>query len=201
MLRKVCISSWHTTVFLRYGEYENYRHKQRRYQIYIIYLHTHSSLSIFLAGKLGNRGEVYAVLQVFVVLLVLLGSASYAIPLIGPTYGIMKVCAFIGGPALVVTGFMSLRDKISPFVTPVSDELVTTGPYKLVRHPMYGGLIIFAIGLSMATESVERAVFTGVLLLLLVSTLLADFLATESLRIPLATEIIKYLSDWIPFSD
>jgi protein-S-isoprenylcysteine O-methyltransferase Ste14 len=31
--------------------------------------------------------------------------------------------------------------------------LVTTGPYRLVRHPIYGGLILLALGASLAFAS------------------------------------------------
>ena len=38
-------------------------------------------------------------------------------------------------------------------VEPVSDKLVTTGPYRFVRHPVYLGMIVSTIGLTIGLRS------------------------------------------------
>lgn len=38
-------------------------------------------------------------------------------------------------------------------VEPVTDNLITAGPYKLVRHPLYLGMVISAIGLAIGLRS------------------------------------------------
>jgi protein-S-isoprenylcysteine O-methyltransferase Ste14 len=55
--------------------------------------------------------------------------------------------AFASGIALYRWGAAWLGDAVSPFVTPHPDgRLVTGGPYRLVRHPMYLGQLLIAFG-------------------------------------------------------
>jgi len=45
-------------------------------------------------------------------------------------------------------------------VQPVSDKLVTSGPYRLVRHPVYLGMAISVFGLALGMRSVWGLVAT-----------------------------------------
>jgi protein-S-isoprenylcysteine O-methyltransferase Ste14 len=51
---------------------------------------------------------------------------------------------------------------------PRRDELMTGGPYRFVRHPMYTGLLCLALGLSLMTQSLVCFVVFGIYLLLIV---------------------------------
>ena len=54
------------------------------------------------------------------------------------------------------------------FAAPVEgNELKTTGAFSYVRHPIYGGLLVAATGLSVATESFQRLLVVFLLYLLL----------------------------------
>ena len=58
--------------------------------------------------------------------------------------------------------------NLTPFAAPVAgNELKTTGAFSYVRHPIYGGLLVAATGLSVATESFQRLLVVFLLYLLL----------------------------------
>lgn len=58
--------------------------------------------------------------------------------------GVMLVPA---GGALFLTGTAALGSNLTPFPKPSPDaRLVTTGPYGLARHPLYGGIVVAALG-------------------------------------------------------
>jgi protein-S-isoprenylcysteine O-methyltransferase Ste14 len=47
-----------------------------------------------------------------------------------------------------------LRENLTPFPRPLPGaQLVESGAYRLVRHPIYGGLILGALGWGLATAS------------------------------------------------
>ena len=54
------------------------------------------------------------------------------------------------GGALAVGGLAALGRSLTPFPEPRDDaELVEHGAYRLVRHPIYGGLLLAATGWSL----------------------------------------------------
>jgi len=58
------------------------------------------------------------------------------------------------GGVLVLKGVLDLGSNLTPFPKPLSGAtLVECGAYGLVRHPIYGGLIIGAAGWSLALAS------------------------------------------------
>ena len=51
------------------------------------------------------------------------------------------------GALLSARGLLDLRENLTPFPRPLPEaRLVDTGAYSLVRHPIYGGLILGAVG-------------------------------------------------------
>eukprot|EP00884_Botryococcus_braunii_P022984 jgi/Botrbrau1/936/Bobra.0167s0047.1 len=58
--------------------------------------------------------------------------------------------------------------NISPFATPrKNNRLTTTGIYKYVRHPQYGGTLLIAFGLAIATGDAARFALATLLLFLI----------------------------------
>jgi protein-S-isoprenylcysteine O-methyltransferase Ste14 len=71
------------------------------------------------------------------------------------------------GGTLVAGGFLALGRKVSPFPEPLAGaKLVEGGAYRLVRHPIYGGIVLGAAGVSLADGNGP-----GLVLALLLATL------------------------------
>lgn len=105
---------------------------------------------------LGQRGEGWVLLQV--VLLVAIAGAGF----IGPLWsGSARVVGAIAGAALiafgiglVTAGIFGLRRQLTAFPRPVpGGRLIEAGVYGLVRHPMYGGGLVAAVGWGLAMAS------------------------------------------------
>lgn len=76
------------------------------------------------------------------------------------------ILAFIGILVLVL-GLLQLNKNLSPFPTPkIKSELVTHGMYKWMRHPIYSGIILFALGYALYSSNGYR-LFTAILLWIL----------------------------------
>lgn len=80
----------------------------------------------------------------------------------GPTYvGPFSAAARAVGLALVVAGLvlagwglLDLRDALTPLPHPRDGaELVDTGSYRVVRHPIYGGIVLGSTGYALVTGS------------------------------------------------
>jgi protein-S-isoprenylcysteine O-methyltransferase Ste14 len=106
--------------------------------------------------SLGPRGEGWVVIQV--VLFAAVGLAG----LIGPVVdGGARAIAAVAGIALLAAGgwlalrgIVDLREALTPLPHPrAGAELVETGSYRLVRHPIYGGIILGAAGYGLATAA------------------------------------------------
>ena len=108
------------------------------------------------APNLGPRGEGWVALQA------ILFVAVIATGLAGPTWagtprmiGALAGLALItGGVALIGGGIVGLRRQLTAFPRPVADgRLIDDGAFGVVRHPMYGGGLLFAIGWGLLTAS------------------------------------------------
>jgi protein-S-isoprenylcysteine O-methyltransferase Ste14 len=105
---------------------------------------------------LGRRGEGWFLLQL--VIFAAIAAAGLAGPAWSGWPGALSIalgCVLVlCGAVLSVRGVVDLRENLTPFPKPLPDaRLVETGAYSLVRHPIYGGLILGAFGWGLVTAS------------------------------------------------
>jgi len=105
---------------------------------------------------LGPRGEGWFLIQV-----IILGAIALA-GLLGPAWsGLPRAAGFAAGALLIIAGgllatrgVLDLGVNLTVFPRPRGDaRLVDSGAYRLVRHPIYGGLILGAFGWGLVTAS------------------------------------------------
>lgn len=116
--------------------------------------------------SLGPRGEGWVAIQF--VIFVWIAGAGVALP--GGLVGQAGFGASLGGFALIVSGMLlavsgtlalQRHDALTAVPHPRDGaRLVEGGAYGLVRHPIYGGLILAGLGWSLARGSVTAFVGT-----------------------------------------
>ncbi len=95
-------------------------------------------------------------LSVFVVVRVFRGGGSEVHSLI---LGVIGAVLFVCGIALAIWARVHLgRNWGMPMTQRVEPELVTSGPYRFVRHPIYSGLLLALIGTAVATNLLGVAI-------------------------------------------
>ncbi len=104
----------------------------------------------------GPRGEWYVVVQVALMALVFLGprgAPDWTFPrsMFGTGGGLFLILA---GAVLLGSGIYNLRKHLTPLPHPREGaSLIVTGPYRIVRHPMYGGGVLLALGWGLLVHS------------------------------------------------
>lgn len=75
--------------------------------------------------------------------------------------------AIIIGLLLVFVALKQIGIRISPFPRPrPNSELITGGVFALVRHPIYSGIFLFAVGLALYKEDLFKLLIAIALLVL-----------------------------------
>jgi len=95
---------------------------------------------------MGRRGEGWFLLQMvlFGVILVVPRITPVTFPWWLQGLGVVLLAA---GGVFGTWGMVALGRNLTPFPKPIEGgELVTTGPYARVRHPIYTGLILGTLG-------------------------------------------------------
>jgi protein-S-isoprenylcysteine O-methyltransferase Ste14 len=117
---------------------------------------------------LGPRGEGWVLLQILLFWLVIATGVGFAGAWTKEARSVTTVVGVLLGLAglvLALRGLVDLRGALTPLPRPRDGaELVETGVYALVRHPVYGGLVIAAVGWGMFTASLVALATAGVLL-------------------------------------
>ncbi len=100
----------------------------------------------------GTRGDWYVVAQAILGVLVIFGPRTCAgwAAWVYPYAQISSIAGgilFLIGGVLFVAGMLNLGPNLTAVPFPKAQAtLVETGPYQFVRHPMYGGAAIAALG-------------------------------------------------------
>jgi protein-S-isoprenylcysteine O-methyltransferase Ste14 len=111
--------------------------------------------------SLGPRGEGWVLLQG--VLLIVIGFAGLTETPFSPEVwtlasGIGLVLLALGG-ALAFLGVRQLGKALTALPHPrEGGDLIETGVYRLVRHPIYGGLVIATLGYGLLMHALITAV-------------------------------------------
>jgi protein-S-isoprenylcysteine O-methyltransferase Ste14 len=123
-------------------------------------------------GWEGPRGEGWVAVQALLILLYLW------VPSIGAAWPRpIRLCGGLplaAGVARLATGGAALGRQLTPLPRPApAARLVTGGAYGPVRHPIYAGLTLAALGLALLTASPPR---------LVIALLLAAFFEAKARR-------------------
>ena len=116
---------------------------------------------------LGSRGEGWVAIQVVLLLVeATVGTTrpawSGSIRLATTLAGVALMAA---GAWLFIRGVVDLRSALTPLPHPRDNaQLVEDGAYRLVRHPIYGGIVIGSAGYGLVAAS--PAALVGALVLL-----------------------------------
>jgi protein-S-isoprenylcysteine O-methyltransferase Ste14 len=104
---------------------------------------------------LGPRGEGWVLIQAILfagVVVAGLGGARWPTNL----QSLILVTAIVSGTAglgLVASAVATLGRSVSPFPKPpATSELKESGVYALVRHPIYGGILLLSVAWSLASS-------------------------------------------------
>jgi protein-S-isoprenylcysteine O-methyltransferase Ste14 len=106
----------------------------------------------------GARGEWFVVAQIVLIGLVFLGPRTvFGQP--AWQFPFPHACPIVGGVLMVVGGFLFVAGlvRLGRGLTPLpypkdGAELIQTGPYKLVRHPIYSGGLILSLGWALYVQ-------------------------------------------------
>ena len=121
----------------------------------------------------GARGEWYVAVQLVLIAAVFLaprtlpGLPAWPAPFarIGTFAGLALMFA---GSGLFLAGLFKLGPNLTPLPFPKPNaSLVETGPYRLVRHPIYAGGIALAFGWALVVHGWLTLVYATVLLIFL----------------------------------
>lgn len=70
----------------------------------------------------------------------------------------------VAGALVVLAGMIALGSHLTPMPKPKpSTELITSGVYRWIRHPLYTGILLVFAGWAIYTASISRLLITVVL--------------------------------------
>jgi protein-S-isoprenylcysteine O-methyltransferase Ste14 len=120
---------------------------------------------------LGPRGEGWVLLQFLFLALVAWAGTSAGDAWDGPAAwlaAVTGVALLVAAVALIARGFRGLGRNLTAAPRPRDGaQLVDTGIYARVRHPIYGGLVLGALGWSLAQASLLALPFVAALAIVL----------------------------------
>jgi protein-S-isoprenylcysteine O-methyltransferase Ste14 len=118
--------------------------------------------------SLGRRGEGWVVIQGVILVAIFLAGLTEA-PFAGDGWTIVSVVGavlMVVGGAFAILGVRSLGKGLTALPHPrAGSELVSSGVYRIVRHPIYGGLVMGALGYGLVMHALVTAIVGSLVLL------------------------------------
>lgn len=106
----------------------------------------------------GSRGEWYVVVQIILILLIAVGPRTWGgwpnwpFPE-GRLVSLAGLALLVGGACLAAGGAVKLGADLTPLPYPPARAVLhETGAYRVVRHPMYCGVILAAFGWALVSR-------------------------------------------------
>lgn len=110
-------------------------------------------------GAGGRRPLPFAGLTALAVVLLVRVFRGGSLAVYSPALGAIGTLLFACGIALAVWARVRLgRNWGMPMTEKAEPELVTSGPYRFVRHPIYSGLLLAVLGTALVTNLIGLAV-------------------------------------------
>jgi protein-S-isoprenylcysteine O-methyltransferase Ste14 len=85
------------------------------------------------------------------------------IPITNETAKPIGYSIFLAGLILFTWGLLTLKGAFLGNIKPVSGELVQSGPYQHIRHPLYLSMMVSTLGLAFGMRSIWGIVSTVIL--------------------------------------
>jgi protein-S-isoprenylcysteine O-methyltransferase Ste14 len=118
--------------------------------------------------SLGRRGEGWVAIQIMLVWLTIAVGFGWNDAWAGvarPVSAVVGIVVGVVGAVLIGRGKVDLGRAFTPLPHPRAEAgLVETGVYGLVRHPIYGGVVLLAVAWGLVRAS-PPALFMAVVLL------------------------------------
>ena len=134
-------------------------------------------------GKKGYRGEELIAIQFILVLFQIFGLPSF-LKLLFVTASFFL---YISGLYLFLSSLWDTRSCLSIFLTPgLNHNLIMTGPYAIIRHPMYLGISLMSLSSSVLSKDVYKLITTLILIVIFYKSASQEEFALRE----------KYLSDY-----
>lgn len=150
---------------------------------------SYTKMYIYTMNKIKTKDIVLVTLQ-FILLII------FYIPLISNAFVLPVAIKYTGaiisffGFLVIALAIIQLNKNLTPFPTPKQEGvLINSGLYKYIRHPIYSGIFIAAIGMALYNSSYWQLSISIILLILFYyksnyeeSLLIAKFKEYESYK-------------------
>jgi protein-S-isoprenylcysteine O-methyltransferase Ste14 len=121
----------------------------------------------------GARGEWYVVVQVALFALILFAPRTFRSLPAWPASlvvasRVLGILLMVGGGGLMLAALFNLGRNVTPLPYPKEGgDIVDRGAYRLVRHPIYSGVLAMAFGWGLAVHGWLTLVYAGLLFVFL----------------------------------